>query len=361
LKPKVCKKNQVGERRSKNVLKEKTNVPLSTIRISKTLSRPPGNYNRLKKGEAEAIGMEKLNGEGRTHNILGNPSTSKIYFRNKRSLFLRTRDFDFDFDIWEVGFQEETQTISFLTLPVFFSRSDTRSSHLLILGGSCFFLKKANKEGMFKETPPVIRELEIGGLLGGLIPSKKENIMEKNAPATTTKEMNGILFEYSDLIDGELRPPTLSRGVWLTEPNTGENLLEQMATDDEGIEDALRAAKQAHESGAWTSLTINKRASFFEKIAQELEKHEKIMSEMDSFNTGVVIGMTSCIIPSLKMIFNDFAAKIRAGELIKPQTYSGAHGAIEGRRFLLISSSLLLLTPYSLPHSTSHTLLHWLS
>lgn len=98
-----------------------------------------------------------------------------------------------------------------------------------------------------------------------------------------------------DLIDGELVKPTVEMGVWLENPNTGEKLQQQMATDDTGVEWALAAAWRVHSEGSWSNRSLDERADLLRAFSAELDKRKDEIARRESLTTGAIIGVTSML------------------------------------------------------------------
>ena len=95
-----------------------------------------------------------------------------------------------------------------------------------------------------------------------------------------------------DLIDGQTSAPTVALEDWLEDPNTGERLQRQMATDDAQIERALAAAWRVHQAGAWARLPPDERAGYLAALSAELDKRRERIAQLESSLTGAVIRTT---------------------------------------------------------------------
>lgn len=107
--------------------------------------------------------------------------------------------------------------------------------------------------------------------------------------------MTTAIPPLQDLIDGELSEPSESLGVWLENPNTGEQLQEQKATASDGIESALEAAWRVHTSGSWRNMPIDDRAELLTAFSAELDKRKDEIARLESLTTGAVINVTSML------------------------------------------------------------------
>ncbi|MEM7119348.1 MAG: aldehyde dehydrogenase [Chloroflexota bacterium] len=98
-----------------------------------------------------------------------------------------------------------------------------------------------------------------------------------------------------DYIAGQFSEPSEQLGVWLENPNTGETIAEQRATNDEGIELALQTAWETHQSGEWGEMPIEERVETLARLSAELDKRKERIAQLDSLNTGVTIRFTSML------------------------------------------------------------------
>ena len=98
-----------------------------------------------------------------------------------------------------------------------------------------------------------------------------------------------------DYIAGKFSQPSVMRSHILQNPNTGENLARQMATDPDGIELALQTAWETHQSGVWADMPIGERIDMLARFSQELEKRQERIAQLDALNTGVIIRTTSML------------------------------------------------------------------
>ena len=96
-----------------------------------------------------------------------------------------------------------------------------------------------------------------------------------------------------DYINGEFSSLSNQRGIWLENPNTGEKLQEQLATDDANIEKALATAHQVHESGTWAEMPIDERCGYLAEFSAQIDKRKDEISRLESLTTGVPISLTT--------------------------------------------------------------------
>jgi acyl-CoA reductase-like NAD-dependent aldehyde dehydrogenase len=105
--------------------------------------------------------------------------------------------------------------------------------------------------------------------------------------------MSEIIKPLRDYIDGEFSTPSVELGIWLENPNTGEKIQPQSATDDAGLERALTAANRVHESGEWAEIAIEERCEYLAAFSAELDKRKDEIARLEALTTGVCIGVTS--------------------------------------------------------------------
>ena len=119
------------------------------------------------------------------------------------------------------------------------------------------------------------------------------------------------LPEQVDFIAGAWAPATRDRGESIEDPNTGEVLQQQMATDDEGIERAIAASVEAH--AGWNGTDTDARADALDSMADELEKLAPECARVEALGSGAVIGVTSMLSFIFHAAFRLAAEQLRAG------------------------------------------------
>ena len=98
-----------------------------------------------------------------------------------------------------------------------------------------------------------------------------------------------------DYIAGQFSEPTENLDTWLENPNTGERLAQQKATNEAGLERALQTAWETHQSGTWSDMPIAERVETLARLSAELEKRQDRIAQLDSLNTGVTIRTTNML------------------------------------------------------------------
>ncbi len=105
--------------------------------------------------------------------------------------------------------------------------------------------------------------------------------------------MSETVKPLQDYINGEFSAPSVHRGIWLENPNTGERLQEQMATDEANVETALSSAQTAFESGVWSEISVDERCGYLAEFSAQIDKRKDEISHLESLTTGVPISLTS--------------------------------------------------------------------
>ncbi len=149
----------------------------------------------------------------------------------------------------------------------------------------------------------------------------------------------------SDLVDGEKSAPTVDLGTWLEDPNTGEQVQLQVATDAATLERAVCAAQRVHEAGTWSGLSADARADWLERYADALAPRCAEVARLESLTTGAPISQTSMLSFIVHAAFRLVAEQLRAGLLTR--TYDGPAGDVVVRRLPL--GPALCLVPWNAP------------
>ena len=123
------------------------------------------------------------------------------------------------------------------------------------------------------------------------------------------------LGDQLDLIDGRWSTPTIEREDWIEDPNTGEQVQTQRATDPAGIEASLAAAWRVHRSGEWQSLGAEGRAERLFALGAALETRASRSARLESAESGATISITSMLSFILHAAFGLAGAQISHGIL----------------------------------------------
>ena len=131
--------------------------------------------------------------------------------------------------------------------------------------------------------------------------------------------MDRSLPEQLDLIAGEWVPPSRERGESLEDPNTGEELQAQMATDDDGVEAAIAASVAAY--SGWSATSPDDRADALDAVADALAPLAGECARVEALGSGATIGTTGMLSFIFHAAFRLAAEQLRAGV-----TYSTLEG-----------------------------------
>ncbi len=118
------------------------------------------------------------------------------------------------------------------------------------------------------------------------------------------------LFDY---IDGERIAPSVAMDGWVSNPNTGEKIAQQMATSPENIERALSVAQRLHLSGEWANTSPEKRADILDAAANHLMGLVPMIAGIESYNTGIVYSTTSFVNAIVWLAFKAAVGVLRSG------------------------------------------------
>jgi phenylacetaldehyde dehydrogenase len=90
----------------------------------------------------------------------------------------------------------------------------------------------------------------------------------------------------TDLIAGEWVAPALTLPGALADPNTGEDVHAQMATDTAAVDRAIAAAHQLHEGRSWAATSLEQRSALLDAIAAGIEQRAEAIAHADAMSTG---------------------------------------------------------------------------
>ncbi|MCB0953828.1 MAG: aldehyde dehydrogenase family protein, partial [Microthrixaceae bacterium] len=119
------------------------------------------------------------------------------------------------------------------------------------------------------------------------------------------------LPDQLDLIAGQWREPTLERADSIEDPNTGEVLQRQRATDPDGVERAITASEEAYPQ--WSSTSAEERAAALEAYADALAPLAPECARLESLGSGATIGTTSMLSFIFHAAFRLAAEQLRSG------------------------------------------------
>ncbi len=97
------------------------------------------------------------------------------------------------------------------------------------------------------------------------------------------------LFKIENFIDGEFNSSMTEEVLDDYNPATGEKIGEITSSDHRDVETAVKAAKNAY--FGWSSLSMDERINWLEKIADALEAKKEEIAKMESLDTGKPISL----------------------------------------------------------------------
>ncbi len=161
------------------------------------------------------------------------------------------------------------------------------------------------------------------------------------------------LPELVDFVGGVKRTPSLALERAIHDPNTGEVLQAQRATDDTTLDDVMALARDEHRRGHFRSLDLETRARALEAVATRLDAQRDTLAFLDAQTTGVVISLTTSLAEITAHAFRVAAAELRKGCM--RATYPGPHGEVELVRKPL--GPVAIIAPWNAPTPiTAHKL-----
>ena len=156
-----------------------------------------------------------------------------------------------------------------------------------------------------------------------------------------------------DHIAGTQRAPSRSLEFQVTDASTGQGLQPAMATDKEVVDEAIGAADDAFQAGAWSQMPVAERASYLDSIAEYVSAHVPAMAEIDARTTGITRKWTQLMTQLAPITFRVAAAALRSG--ILESRVPGKLGEVEVHSLPLGPAGLI--APWNAPSAiTAHKL-----
>lgn len=109
-----------------------------------------------------------------------------------------------------------------------------------------------------------------------------ETILE---PGAAAKKF--LAQTHGMLIDGQRRPARSGAVTELFDPGSGRVIASIPLGDASDVDDAVRAARQAFESGPWRSIKPNERSKMVWRLADLLEADAELFAEIETLNNGM--------------------------------------------------------------------------
>eukprot|EP01137_Pigoraptor_chileana_P025142 Opistho-2@94171 len=152
-----------------------------------------------------------------------------------------------------------------------------------------------------------------------------------------------------ELVNGELREPTVLLDAWLCECNDPSvKIMPQKASSPASIEEAIALADVVHSTGMWLNYDLKQRFEILQNVAKSLEKYEEQMADADARTTGISINLTRAISGSIKGIFQELANGLKDIGLLT--SVRGVHGRIEIER--IPWGPTVVIAPWNVPVGT---------
>jgi phenylacetaldehyde dehydrogenase len=104
--------------------------------------------------------------------------------------------------------------------------------------------------------------------------------------AIETEVRNFVARRHALLIDGRFRDAASGKTFPSFDPATGEVLAQVAEGDREDVEQAVRAARRAFESGPWPAMTASERGRLLWKLADLLEANADEFAALESLDNG---------------------------------------------------------------------------
>lgn len=120
-----------------------------------------------------------------------------------------------------------------------------------------------------------------------------------------------VLPEQLDLVAGEWLEPSRERGELIEDPNTGEVLQVQRASDDATVERAISTAAAVHPE--WSGTPADERAAALDAMADSLEGLAGECARTEALGSGATIGTTSMLSFIFHAAFRLAAEQLRGG------------------------------------------------
>lgn len=157
-------------------------------------------------------------------------------------------------------------------------------------------------------------------------------------------QRNLIAGQWSDA--SIIRTGSSGDTEWIEHASTGQPVQQQRSTGSASIEQALESAWKLHRSGAWSTTTVDERATMLDAMAERLESLVPDVATAESVTTGAVLSTTTMLGFILHGAFRMAADQIRNG-LLSGRFDGPAGSDVELDR--LPWGPALLLCPWNAP------------
>ena len=136
-------------------------------------------------------------------------------------------------------------------------------------------------------------------------------------------------FTLFDYVDGERISPERRLGDerWVYNPSTAVRIAPQMASHPDVVEKALQTAQRLHTTGDWRNAAPEARAAILDQAGDYLMALVPEIAAVESYHTGITIGLTNFINAIVWLAFKAAAGVLRSGHTTT--TAPGPHGDVE--------------------------------
>ena len=137
--------------------------------------------------------------------------------------------------------------------------------------------------------------------------------------------------EHGLFIDGSWREARSSDRIDVYNPATGERIASVVNANAQDVDDAVRSAHAAFESGAWSALAPAERERLLLKFADLVEQNADALAQLETLNQGKSINISRYVdiggAPSYMRYIAGLATKVTG------ETFDVSIGAIPGGRY----------------------------
>ncbi len=121
------------------------------------------------------------------------------------------------------------------------------------------------------------------------------------------------MTQYQLLINGQLVRPEGDKYFESINPSTGKPCAQIPDASKAQMQSAIEAARNAFDSGAWSSLPIEERGKYLKKIADAIRDNAKELADLESEGTGKTIKHATFIdVPTCADTFEYFSKAVNA-------------------------------------------------
>ncbi|MGX9416739.1 aldehyde dehydrogenase [Vibrio sp. WJH972] len=107
-----------------------------------------------------------------------------------------------------------------------------------------------------------------------------------NTQESWLKLKNELVYQNQAWIDGQWHTPTNGETYAVTNPATGEVIVDMAACQQEDVDVAVAAAKRTFDAGVWSSTSPAHRKAVLKKLAQLISENTNELALLESLNMG---------------------------------------------------------------------------